>query len=246
MGPQIQIFLGVAEEGDNLLQLLLFLVSAGYVLEGDPLLPLGDGIDPGLAEAGHLVVHAAHAAAHGPQQIDDEEEAQQTQHVGGQGLEIVGGMVGVVVIVGDDAGGLLLLHQVIEIVIKGGEIVQVADHLAAVGELGGKAGVTDGELLHLLVQKILAQRGVADALTGAHGADEIQRGAHHGHQQQYGAEADVFTVIVYQKVPPTARFLRNARENRLAQWARRMPCQLWLPPMLMVTSTLEFSLAKGI
>ncbi len=83
MRAKAAVFLGVFEEGDDLVQLFLGLVDAGHVVEGD--LGVGLDIDLGLALADRHEA-AAHplATRHAPHQEYPQAEEQQRRHHPGQ------------------------------------------------------------------------------------------------------------------------------------------------------------------
>ena len=121
---EAEILLRIAQELHDLLQLLLLLVRARDVAERSLSIALAGRLDAGLAEAGHLAVHpAARVAGH---EVHQQDERQNRQHIRQQQLQPVCRVVGVVVIVGDDAARALLLDELVEIVIEQVEAVEVA------------------------------------------------------------------------------------------------------------------------
>ena len=149
MRPQVQILLGLPEELHDLPQLLLLLVGPGHILKRD--LFLSRRTDLGLSKPGQLVLRPGSAAGHAVHEIHQQNEAQKRQHIRQQQLQPVGGVVCVIVIGGDNATVILLLHQLVEILIEQVEVVQVGGNGAAPLQLGRDPGVADGELLHLLL-----------------------------------------------------------------------------------------------
>ena len=149
MRPQVQILLGLPEKLHDLPQLLLLLVGPGHILKRD--LFLSRRTDLGLSKPGQLVLRPGSAAGHAVHEIHQQNEAQKRQHIRQQQLQPVGGVVCVIVIGGDNATVILLLHQLVEILIEQVEVVQVGGNGAAPLQLGRDPGVADGELLHLLL-----------------------------------------------------------------------------------------------
>src|SRR5207247_10496859 len=75
--PQLLELLGLAQELDDLLQLLLGLVHPGHVLEGDLLLLRGQELGLGLAEGEGLVAPALHLPHEEDPESDEEDEGRQ-------------------------------------------------------------------------------------------------------------------------------------------------------------------------
>ena len=164
-GPQGQVLLGVLQELNDLLELLLFLIGAGHIVEGDLLVLVRQHPGPGGAEPGHLVrPHTAPLGPHHqkvPHQAKDhrhQQEGQQLQQpVGADGLRVV--------VVEDDPVGILLLDQVVEVVVEQLEAVQLILDRRLVLPLapqvhGQRPAAVDGEALHLFLQEQLADLGV--------------------------------------------------------------------------------------
>ena len=178
MGAQLQILFGVPQKFHDLLQFLFFLVSAGHIPEGDLFIALRNTVDPGLTKVGHLVADAACAAVHAGHQVHQHDEGHGCQHIGKQHLQPVGGGSVGVVVGGDDPLGVLLHHQVVEIIVKEVEVTQLAGSSGLILQRGGQPGAVDGEGLHFLLYEQLPHLAIRDiALTG-HAAGQIQ------HQQQ--------------------------------------------------------------
>ena len=218
MSAQLQVFVGITEELHDLLQLLFFLVGAGHILEGDLLVALRDAADPRLAEVGHLVADAAVGpAVHAGHQVHQQNEGHHRQHIGQQHLQPVGARGGGIVIGGDDALFVLLHHQIVQIVIEQGKIVDMAGGGGLILQRGGQPGVVDGKGLHLLLDEELAHLAVGNVVLTAHGAGQVHDHQQAQHQEDQGPEihSSVHTA------PPCL--------------IRRMPCQLWLLPTLMTT-----------
>lgn len=121
---------------------------------------------------------------------------QDHQHIRQQELQPVGGVVGVIGIVPDDALVVLLLHQVVQIVVKHLKVIQVAADGAAVGQLGGEPGVADGELLHLFVQKQLPHLGIADGVLTAQARSQVIHQTHGQQHQQDGPQLNLLLLAV--------------------------------------------------
>ena len=179
MGAEGGVLIGVTEELHDLLQLLLLLVGAGHITEGDLLIALGERADAGLAEVGHLIVDTT--AAHAAHEVHQQNEGQNRQHIGQQQLQPVGGVVSVVVIGSDDACIVLLHHQVVEIIVEEIEAIEVADGGTFVLQRGGEGMFNDGETLHLFLHEQLTHLTVGDAVAAAHIAREGQQ----QHQRQH-------------------------------------------------------------
>ena len=99
-------------------------------------------------------------------------------------------MVGVIGIVLDDPLLVLLHHQIVQVVVKHLEIIQITADGAAVLELGCEPGVADGKLLDLLVLKQLPQLGVADGAGAAHARHQVVYEACSQQQEQRGPPAE--------------------------------------------------------
>ncbi len=195
MGAQVPELLRRAQEGNDLLQLLLLLVRAGHVAEGNLLVAGGQALDMGLPEPGHFVA-ARPGAGHAADKVQQQHEPQDRQHVGQQGLQHVGA-AGVIVVVGDDARRLLLHHQVVHVLVEHVEIVQAAGGGGAVPQLGGEAVVDNGELRNLLLLKQLPHFGVRDAAASPQGGDQIKGPDREQHKKQDAADADASLLLQY-------------------------------------------------
>ena len=164
-GPQRQVLLGVLQELHDLPELLLLLIGAGHVVESDLFVLVRQHPGPGGAEFGHLV--RSHATSLGPnhQEVPHQPQDHRRQQEGQQLQQPVGAHRLRVIIVLDDTLRILLLNQVIEVVIKQLEAVQLIPHgLAAVHRLpqlqGQCAAAVNGQPRHFFLQEQLADLGV--------------------------------------------------------------------------------------
>ena len=144
-------FLRVAQELDDLLQVVLGLVDAGDVLEGHAAVPLGQQLRLGLAEA-----HGASAARlHLAHEEDPHADEQQHREPGDQHAEqrrhVVLGRLG-----GDlDA---LLVQPVDQV----GIVRRIGLKVAAVGEMPGDGVAGDGHVLDVASLDLREELRVAD------------------------------------------------------------------------------------
>ena len=115
-GPQVQVLLGLPEEADDLRQLLLLLVGAGHIVEGDLLVLLRAEADAGLAEL-HALVHAAPLGP-GHHELPEQEQRGDQQPVE-QDAAPPGRLIGrVQIVVQDDAVPVLLVDDVPQVLVK--------------------------------------------------------------------------------------------------------------------------------
>ena len=147
---QIVVLLRIAQEVHDLLQLLLFLLCAGHVAEGDRVILVIGGGGVGLAEVGHGVLAASGVLAQ-EHKVDHGHDHDARQQTGPPGGDPAGRRVRLVAVIGDDAAGPLLLDQLAQILPEEGHIGDLASVLAAVGQVERDGVVLHREALHLLL-----------------------------------------------------------------------------------------------
>ena len=159
----VGIGLGMLEEIDDLLQLRLLFVAARDVGKG--LLVLLVAAEPGarLGELGNAAGPAARAGHHKvPEHHGPAHDQNIREHAGPPGDD----KALVIVVLLEDAGGILLLDELVEVLIEDGEAVEVVGHflrgrLTAVGaDLENDGIALRGEGLHLLVPEEGHQVGI--------------------------------------------------------------------------------------
>ena len=180
-GPQIQVPLGLLEEGDNLPQLLLLLVRPGHVGEADLVLAVGSVADAGPSEAPALVHAAAPALGPDHHKLPHQEDGADDRHIE-QDLHPPGGHIGGgVVVVGQDAHTFLLLNEgpqlgpeqvrAAQLVVDRGAVLQVQVQVVS---------IPDGEAGHLPLLKQGLHLGKGDRGGSCGPVEEVV-----GRQQQH-------------------------------------------------------------
>ena len=195
-GTQSGVFVRGTEEVHNLLQLFLFLVGTGHIVEGDLFVVRHPQHCPGLTELGHGIAAAVHPAhQEGPKQQQYAARHQQGQD------KIIGGVA-------------LVCHKVIDLQNPGGhllieELLHFRPEPCRVCKAGGDGGFAvvgsaedqgdvvpfHQELGHLLPPEQLHQIGVGDGVgflaEFAQGPAEHQQ-QNHQVDQRYDIPALIF------------------------------------------------------
>ena len=186
VGAQLQILVRIPQELHDLLQLLLFLVGAGHLVKGHPILAPSGHLHPRLAEFGHLVLRSRIAAAgHAPHKIDNEYKADDPQHIGQQRAHPVGGVDEILLL--HKAALHLLLHQPVHIRVKRLHAADGAGNCGIILQLRRQLVAGDGEGLHLFLAEIAAHVAVGHgAAAGAH-VPHHRHNKHHQQQNQQNA-----------------------------------------------------------
>ena len=217
VGAQLGVFAGVAQELDDLLQLLLLLVGAGHVLERDLLTVVGDILNARLAEARHLVVDRAASAGTGDQ-VHQQDERHDRQHIGQQRGKPVGAVAGRVVVAGDDALVGLLHHQIVQVAVKCVKALQGAGGGAVVLQDGSEPIVRGGEASDLLLHEAAAHLAVADIPGAAQIARHLGDQHHRRDDQQNGDAAEASLCIHLSLLPLLSRSSGRPASSAENRW----------------------------
>ena len=185
MCAQLQILIRVPQELHDLLQLLLFLVGAGHLVKGHPILAPAGHLHPGLAEFSHFVLGCS-AAVHAAHKPHDQQKAQYPHDIRQQCRHPVGGMNKILLLHG--AALHLLLNQAVHVTVKALHAADGAGGQGAVLQLGLEHIAGDSEGLHLLLPEIAAHIAVCNGAGAVHAPCQYKH-AHHQQQQQQAAGA---------------------------------------------------------
>ena len=220
--------LGVPEKLHDLLQLLLLLVGARHIVEGDLLALVGQGAGAGVAEA--VGTGAAATAAGGAltqeEHVGKPRHHQDNQQVG-QILIPPGALHahGIVIVLNDSLGALLV-DELMQVVVKDIEIGQLIGDGGGVVALStyrhGEHVVLYGEVFDLLLLK----QGANLAVGGIVGPVHLLQGVHRkeGEQQKQQVQGQ----IPWAKALQGTHFLSGGwgwrSANRHTPWG-------WIPPL---------------
>ena len=178
--------LGVLEEFHQLLELGLFLVSAGHIVKGDRGVLIGADAGVGPAKPGHAAATAAVGPVHHKEPDHDKQNAQQQIRQDGDDPRQLRGRL--VLVSQQDAVGLLLPDQIAQIVVEDAQTAQLMLDLfaALIGlvQLHGEHPVLDGKGLDLLLLKERHHLGVVFDLRRAGGLEQGGQGGKEDDQNQ--------------------------------------------------------------
>ena len=190
-GAQVDILLGVLQKLHDLLKLRLFLIGAGHIVKRDLLILIVQRSDLCGAEFCHAVrPHAAlrpdtHHVPHGA-------EHHRHHHVGQNDLQPIRSIRRGIAVGGQDARGLLLLYQIIEVIVKKGIVMDAAAGRASVMKLHHqRAGIRELEGLHLLLLKKLHHLVIGHLVLPVQGCQPANA-QKYDHQQRQNADAGSF------------------------------------------------------